>query len=387
MAEIQTNAPVKKILFLTTGLSSGGAEMMLYKLLCGMNRQRFEPVVISLMNRGTLGDRIESLGVPVHSLGMKAGVPTLLAPWQLIGKIRQIQPDLIQGWMSHSNLAAQSASIFASKPIPILWNIRHSVLSRADTKLSTLFIINLLSYLSYLPAKIIYNSKVGAEGHQQIGYRSDKTTIIPNGFDTQLFAPSAEARSIVRAELNLPEDTFLIGRMGRFHPMKDPGTFLQAAALLLEIEPDVHFLLVGRKMDWENQLLQRLIKELSLSERIHLLGERQDIPRLTAALDIASSSSYSEGFANVIGEAMSCGVLCVVTDAGDSAWIVGETGRVVPIRDPNALCAAWIDLIKMETLARRELGARARERIKAEFSIEAIVKQYEKLYEEQLYGI
>jgi len=110
--------------------------------------------------------------------------------------------------------------------------------------------------------------------------------------------------------------------------------------------------------------------------------------RLTAALDIASSSSaYDEGFPNVVGEAMSCGVPCVVTDVGDSAWVVGEAGRVVPPRNSEALYAAWRELVDMETAVRRELGMRARQRVKEQFSIERIVQQYESVYGEQLYGV
>jgi len=119
-----------------------------------------------------------------------------------------------------------------------------------------------------------------------------------------------------------------------------------------------------------------------------LLGERHDIPRVTAAMDIASSSSaFDEGFPNVVGEAMSCGVPCVVTDVGDSAWVVGETGRVVPPRSPEALCAAWLKLVGMGIAARCELGMSARQRIKDQFSIEKIVRQYERIYEEQLHKI
>lgn len=115
---------------------------------------------------------------------------------------------------------------------------------------------------------------------------------------------------------------------------------------------------------------------------MHLLGKRQDIPRLTAALDIASSSSFGEGFPNVIGEAMACAVPCVVTDVGDSALIVGETGKVVPPRNPAALAAAWKGMIEDGREVRKRLGKAARERIEQNFRIEDIAARYEKLYRE-----
>lgn len=377
-----------KILHVITGLSTGGAEMMLYKLLSGMNRERFEPVVISLMDRGTLGDRIEALGIPVHTIGLKLGKSTPLSIWCLIRTLRQFQPDLIQGWMIHGNLAAQlaSTSMFMPKKVPILWNIRHSALSKSDASNVTLLLIKVLSYLSHLPVKIIYNSKVGAYDHEKIGYNLNKTQIIPNGFDTKLFTTSLEARRHFRGELGLSEDAFLIGLIGRFHPMKDHSTFLQSAKALLATKPGVQFVLVGKEVDWDNPLLRRVILDLELTNQVHLLGERADIPYITAALDIATSASYGEGFPNVIGEAMSCGVPCVVTDVGDSAWIVGNTGQVVQPRNPEALCAGWLKLMEMGVEARHDLGDKARQRIEDLFSIESIVQQYEQLYQEVIDG-
>jgi glycosyltransferase involved in cell wall biosynthesis len=376
-----------KVLHIITALSTGGAEMMLYKLLSRIDRERFEPVVISLMDKDTIGDRIEALGIPVYAIGMKQAKPTLASVWRLLRTVRQLQPELIQGWMTHGNLAAQLAGTFMRRKVPVLWNIRHSRLSKVEEKATTLLIIKFLSYLSHLPLKIIYNSKIGACEHEEIGYSSEKSYIIFNGFDTQLFTPSEEARRQLRLELGLSETAFFIGLIGRFHPMKDHTTFLQAAKFLLKNNPNVHFVLAGKAVDKDNQLLQELILNLELSEQVHLLGERDDVPSLTAALDIATSSSCAgEGFSNVIGEAMSCGVPCVVTDVSDSAWIVGDTGQVVPPRNPEALCAGWQKLIDMGFEARRNLGARARQRIKERFSIESIVQDYERIYQEAVYG-
>ncbi|MEP0755441.1 glycosyltransferase [Trichocoleus sp. Lan] len=374
------------IAFIITGLGTGGAEMMLYKLLSRINREEFNPVLISLMDRGTLGERIAALDIPVHTIGMQHGIPTLASIGRLIRTVRQIKPHLIQGWMSHGNLAAQLVNIFLPGQVPVAWNIRHSALSLSDTKVKTILIIKILSYLSYFPKRVIYACKVGADEHYKIGYCNKKNIIISNGFDTELFTPSLEARATVRLELNLAEESFMIGLVGRFHPMKDHENFLKAAALLVKIKPDVKFVLAGQGVDWQNQLLCRLIQELGIYPYVHLLGERQDVPRLTAALDIASCSSYCEGFPNVIGEAMSCGVPCVVTDVGDAAWIVGETGCVVPPSNPEALSRGWLQLMEIGAKGRYELGRKARERIKEKFSLESIVKQYEETYKQVIYG-
>lgn len=366
------------IVHLITGLSTGGAETMLYKILSKTNRSRFKPIVISLIDKGTLGERIEALGIPVYTIGMKQGKPEAKFIWRLIHQILQLKPDLIQGWMYHANLTAQLAGIVSLKSVPVLWNIRHSLYHLSYEKPVTSAIIQILAKLSNFPQKILYNSKTSASQHEKLGYQATKTAVIPNGFDPKIFMPSAEFRTSVRKELGVANDTFLIGRLARYHPMKDYTNFLHAAAILLQGYPDLHFLLAGDGVNWENQTLSQLSHELKIADRIHLLGDRQDTPRLTAALDIASSSSfYGEAFPNVSGEAMCCGVPCVATDVGDSAWIIGKTGRIVPPKNSEALAAAWQELIELGSEVRENLGKAARARIIESFSLESVVAQYE----------
>jgi len=173
---------------------------------------------------------------------------------------------------------------------------------------------------------------------------------------------------------------FLIGLISRYHPSKGHQNFLRAAVQLVEDCPEVHFVLAGRGVDQHNKNLTKSIHELCLESRVHLLGERTDTPRVTAALDLAVSSSFSEGFPNSIGEAMACGVPCVATDVGDSARIVEDTGAIVPPGDHRALAAAWKHLLEIGPEGRQELGAAARNRIKERFNLPAMVTQYEELY-------
>jgi glycosyltransferase involved in cell wall biosynthesis len=152
--------------------------------------------------------------------------------------------------------------------------------------------------------------------------------------------------------------------------------------MLSQESQETYFVLTGRDVTFDNPVLHEAIDAGDLHGRVHLLGERVDMPRVTAALDIATSSSrYGESFPNVIGEAMACGVPCVVTDVGDSAHIVGDTGRVVPIKNAPALAAAWQELLNLSPERRRELGQRGRVRVVAEYSLASVVRQYEALYE------
>ena len=372
-----------KIVYAIVGLTTGGAEIMLYRILSKINRDRFSPYVVCLMDRGTLGDRIEALGIPVYTLGMKtAGVPTPNVIRKLVNIIREIKPDLIQGWMYHGNLAAQFASLLVGKQIPVFWTIQGTVYSLKLEKKMTAAIIKLSAYLSRFTSKVIHVSQVGKIQHEALGYDKKNGCVIFNTVDTSLFVPSEAARADIRAELGLPENAFLIGLVCRYHPMKDHANFLQAAALLLQEYPDIHFALVGRGVVKENESLYQTIKQLGISHRTHLLGERSDMPRITAALDIASSASaYGEGCPLIVGEAMSCGVPCTVTDVGDSGLIVGNTGWVVPPKNPEALAKAWQESIELGAEGREALGKAARTRVIECFSLESVVASYERLYE------
>jgi len=364
-------------------LATGGAEMMLLKLLSATDGN-WDPVVVSLADEGTIGPRILALGIPVYSLGLRRGVPSPFRALSIIPFVRRFRPQLIQGWMPHGNFMASLAGVSSQNRAPVLWNIRMSVYDIAKEHLLTAAAIRLGAFLSRHPAAIVYNSQIGARQHEALGYHPAKRIVIPNGFDCQMFRPDDYARRQVRAELGVGNDTILVGLVARYHCLKDHAGFLRAAGLVVQAHPAVHFVLVGKGMSREESTLMKLISEQLLQDRISLLGERYDIPPLTAALDIACSASTGEGFSNAIGEAMACGVPCVVTDVGDSTYIVGDTGLSVPPRDPETLAQAISRLIDAGVTRRRQLGAAARRRIESEFSLPAIVRRYEDLYEKHL---
>lgn len=374
-----------QIVYITTGLGTGGAERMLDNLLSQIDRKRFNPAVVSLLDRGTWGDRLATSGIPVYTIDMERGKPTPAALRRLMHVIRQVKPDLIQGWMYHGNLAAQIASLLFWQKIPVLWSIHNSADALlADNKM-TGGVIKLGAWLSKLPTHVAFVSQTSKSQHQALGYWSENACVIPNGFDPAIFAPSPEARLAVRSELGLPNDCLAIGLICRYHPMKDHANFLQAAALLLKEYPDTHFILAGTEVDLQNHHLQQLVQQLKIENNIHMLGERQDMPRLMAALDISTlASAYGEAFPMAVGEAMSCGVPCVVTDVGDSSWLVGDTGKVVPPKNPQALANGWKELIEIGNEQRQALGKAARLRIIDCFALEKIAAQYEKLYESVL---
>ncbi|MGK7935214.1 MAG: glycosyltransferase, partial [Xenococcaceae cyanobacterium] len=270
-----------KILYITTGLSTGGAEMMLYNLLAKFDRHKFEPIVISLMDKGRFGEAIEKLNIPVYTLGMNTGIPTIQTTKKLIQAINKIQPDLIQGWMYHGNIAAQFVSFISRQKIPVLWSIHHSLHSLSSEKLLTQALIKLGGLTAKFVKQVTFVSEKSKLQHENLGYSAHNSCIIPNGFNTSLFHPSTQIRKQFRQELGLPSDAFLIGSIARYHPMKDHDNLLRSAKLLLSNYPEAYFILVGTDVDKENNTLTNLITELDISDRVYLLGERRDIPKIT----------------------------------------------------------------------------------------------------------
>ena len=372
-----------QVTHIITDLSTGGAEMMLYKLLTHLERGRFSCRVISLTADGSVGDKIRALGVPVQFLGMRPGFPDPLAILRLAGWLRRDPPDLVQTWMYHADLVGGIAARLAGRA-PVVWGIRNSNLDLAQSKRSTRWTVRTCAFLSSrLPQRIVSCSETARRIHIGLGYRADKVVVIPNGFDLELFHPDLPARTELRKELGVPKNVPVIGLVGRFDPQKDHQNFIQAAVILAARFSETHFFLCGDGITLENSLLAGWISSSGLKQNFHLLGRREDIPRVTAALDIAcSSSAYGEAFSNVLGEAMACEVPCVVTDVGDSAYIVADTGRVVPPRDPQALANAMIDLLALSAEQRQALGAAARRRVEENFEIHAVVKRYESLYQQ-----
>ena len=376
--------PIKHVVHIITGLNTGGAEMMLFKLLASMDKKEVEHHIISLLDEGTIGVKIKSLGIPVYALKMRGTLGMINALATLFCRIRRINPDLVQGWMYHGNLAASLAGIFVRKNVKVLWNIRHSLSDIGAEKRLTILLVKAGARLSGFPAKILYNSYAAALQHEKLGYSQDKTHVIPNGFDLQQFRPDVDAKITLRQELSVDFNTPLIGLIARFHPTKDFNNFLQAAALVHQKHSSARFVLVGKNVDTNNREIVKKIQQLALEGGVSLLGERSDIPQITAALDIAVNASKGEAFPNVVGEAMACSVPCVVTNVGDSARIVGDTGKVVPPCNPEALAGAISELLEMRSAVRQNLGKTARQRITDLFSIQHVASEYEALYKNYL---
>jgi glycosyltransferase involved in cell wall biosynthesis len=366
-----------RVALVTTSLEPGGAETALVELVLGLTGFGAQALVISLQGSGRLATRLRQGGAEVVLLEV-AGAPG--AFWSLprvIRELRRFKPDVVQGWMYHGNLVASAVRPFCRGRL--FWGIRQALGALDRETPATNRLIRFGARLSNRPDGIIYNSTRARRDHEGVGYSAAKGMIVPNGFDTELLSPNAEARTRLRGQLGLADDAMLVGHLARYHPVKDHATYLEASAGVSD--PRLRFLMAGRGVDPSNKELVGLIERLGLESRVTLLGEAEDVGAILPGLDVLCVSSRSEAFPNVIGEAMSCGVPCVTTDVGDAAQIVGETGRVVPVGDPARLAEALRAIVQMGAEARLRLGWVARQRIIEHYSLASMITLYQRIYE------
>jgi glycosyltransferase involved in cell wall biosynthesis len=371
---------VIEVAHIIAGLDTDGAETVLHRLTSHMDPERFSNEVISLTTVGPMAPRLEASGVRVRALGMRPGMPNPYYVARLASWLRFAKPQVVQTWMYHADLLGGVAAKLAGN-IPVVWGIHHTNLDRGQNKRLTIWTARACAVLSgRIPSRIVCCSEASREVHTRFGYAAKKMEVIPNGFDTRQFHPDAEARAAMRRELGLSESCPIIGMAARFHPQKGHRNFMKAAALLHAKNEDAHFLLCGKGIDRQNTELAGWIEEAGLTRVCHLLGPLEDMPRFFAALDLATSSSLTEAFPVAVGEAMACGIPCVVTNVGDSAAIVGDTGRVVLANDPTALADAWQWLLNGGTTPRQRLGFAARSRVEHNYALQGIVERYEEVY-------
>ena len=251
--------------------------------------------------------------------------------------------------------------------------------SLTSTKYSTKFILFSLRYLSHIiPSKIIYASKSGMVSHESFGFAKNKGIVIPNGFE-DIYNNLEE--DFTKSNYNF-EGKVVIGTIGRYHPDKDYNTLIKAAQKVLKNRSDVLFVLIGKGLEENNIELVSILEENEVKENFHLFGYKNDIKKYYNIFDIFCLPSRSEGFPNVIGEALLYKLPVVATSAGDSELLVSNSGIIVPIEDDNSLAKALIELSNLSKNERLELGENGRARILTNYGISMIAKKYTLFYDQ-----
>ena len=294
---------------------------------------------------------------------------------RLVRLVKREKPEIIHSYLPVANLITGVLKPFFPSA-KVVWGVRASnmELSRYDWLSRVVF--RAQCFLSNLVDLIIVNSQAGFDYHRKHGFPPDKMVIIRNGIDISRFKPDREARAEIRGNWGVGKHERLIGIVGRYDPMKDHPTFLQAAAWLVQNQSDVRFVCVGNGPDSYKYELYALSRELGLEHYVIWAGNGVDMPKIYNAFDIVSSSSaFGEGFPNVIGEAMACGIPCVVTDVGDSALVVGDTGIVVPPKNPQPLAEGWMAMLGRLDHEGEELASKVRTRVVDNFCSELLIER------------
>jgi glycosyltransferase involved in cell wall biosynthesis len=367
-----------RVLHVIPDMQVGGAERMLSRLVPALRNHGIESAVALLRRDGPLIAALHNHKIPTFEWDLPRGFfsPSRHRSWRRFHADNRF--DLVHGWMVHGNFA--SALIGRRRGLPIVWSVRQSHFYLRRHPLRTNLLTFLSSSLAGQADSIVFNSVTGRDMFtREHRYPSTKSSVIPNGFDTMEFAPALDS-SAVRRELGIAADATVIGMIARYHPIKGFDVFCAAAVQILRERPDTMFLLCGNNVDRSNPAMAELTARDCLQGKVVLAGYRPDVAPILSAMDVLVSCSYSEAFSNTIGEAMSCGVVCVVSDAGDSAMLVGNTGRVVPVGSASAVAEACLALLALSPSERFHLGAQARQRIISDFSLDSAAARFASLY-------
>ena len=356
---------------------------MLQRLVLDRSSEQHEHIVLSMINLGPVGEALQRQGIRVETLGMHQGVVSVVALFRLVRMVRSIEPQVIVGWMYHGALASLLATMVCGSVSGVVWNIRHSLESLDAEVFKTRMILKLLRRFSAVPKRIVFNSHRSLQQHHEFGFVVQDALVIPNGFDSEEFFPDEEAYRDVRVALGVPEGSFVVGHVARYHWVKGYESFLEVVQRVTEQLPHVVFVWIGREASPDNQALQKVMPVLTSASQLMLLGERQDVARLYRSFDTLLLSSLSEGFPNVLGEAMLSGVHCVTTDVGDAAHIVDSLGDCCAVGDVEAMTASIVRAV--ENLSNKQQrvghGVQCRARIASLFSMQAVAEQYRDVYQ------
>jgi glycosyltransferase involved in cell wall biosynthesis len=287
---------------------------------------------------------------------------------RLVRAVRRARPDVLHGYLGLANLLALGLRPVAGARV--VWGIRSSDMDLARYDWAETLLFRLQCATARFADLLVVNSHAGRDWYLRHGVPAERVAVVANGIDTAHFRPDADLRRRGRAAWGVGAGETLVGLAARLDPMKDHPTFLGAAALLAARRPGVRFVCAGDGPAAYRDELRAGAEELGLGERLLWAGPCGDMPAVTNALDLAgSSSAYGEGFSNAVAEAMACAVPCVVTDVGDSAFLVGDPVYVVPPRNPEALAAAWENVLALPPERRAALGWALRERVVSTFSV------------------
>lgn len=368
----------KKILFISTGLSYGGAETQLVCLADRLKSRGWEVRVISITPLKDYVKELKSANIPVYSLGSRRKLPDPRLIFRIISLIRTYQPQIVHSHMVHANLLSRLAYSMVHPTILIC--TAHSTLEGGR------YIDYLYRFTDPLCDLTTQVSKAGLERYVRIGaVPRDKICYIPNGVDTDRFCPNLKIRSKIRRKQGF-ESAFMWFAVGRLDPSKDYPNMLQAFTLVSQSRPEAMLVIVG-----DGSLrpeIEKYAQDLGIRGHVDFLGTiaHDNMPELMNMADGYVMSSAWEGMPMVLLEASATGLPIVATDVGGNSDVVqdGRTGILVPPKNSKALADAMLSIMNLSENKRRLMGTIGRQYIEINYSLNRVVDQWEMLYMELL---
>jgi glycosyltransferase involved in cell wall biosynthesis len=369
------------IVHVIVGLEVGGAELMLQRLLrAQLHTSANRHVVLSLTSVGPVGAQLREQGITVIPLGMRSAVHAPAALFRLVRRLRQLRPDIVQTWMYHADLLGGLAARLAKVPA-VIWGVRTTDVAKGGSRVTPMIRWLCARLSAVIPDKIVCAADAARRLHVAVGYRADRMLVIPNGVDLGKWNPASEDGARLRRQFGIDASDFIVGTLGRFSLVKDQHNFVRAAGIVGARDPRARFLIVGRDCDWENRHLAAWIGETGLGpDRFILLGQRSDPAACLGMMDMFVLPSRTEGFPNVLAEAMAMEKACVATDVGDAAFVLGTCGLIAPPEDSSALAERILRVLGLSSAERTTFGRSARARIVREYSMERSNQRFEELY-------
>jgi|TARA_R100001143_G_C3360873_1_gene135503 glycosyltransferase involved in cell wall biosynthesis len=364
------------------GLNIGGAELMLARLIETQRRTapRLRHRVISLTSLGEIGQQLQAQGIEVTALGMSSAIRGPATLWQLTRLLRQERPDMVQTWMYHADLIGGIAAWMAGIRA-IIWGIRTTDITKGGSRV-TRAIRWLCARLSrHIPMRIVCAADVSLRKHSDVGYDSARMLVIPNGIAIERMTATPEAVVALRREYGLTPSNRVVGMVGRFNTVKGQEDFVASTRRIASACPEARFMMVGLGCDLQNPQFKVLITQSAAADRFVLMGKRTDVPVCLAAMDVFVLPSRTEGFPNVLAEAMAMARPCVATDVGDARKVLGDSGFVVPPEKPDALANAVLAMLNASDEMRAAYGASAQHRVETEYTMVRSAQGFEALYD------
>lgn len=373
-----------RVLHIASGLGTGGAETMLFRLLRGLppeERNRHEVL--------TLTDNCDfdfgSIGVSVRILDLKSYSNPISALWALRKCIQHMNPQLIHSWMYHANI---TTTLVAPKNVPIIWGVHHALQNLGEESWGLKLLIYLGKFLSQKAnvVQLIFVSHSSKDQHLKIGYSKKKSVVICNGIDTDEFFPAEDLRRTRRLALGIDEKSFLIGSFGRFHPIKDHSNLTKALGIVRTQLPDRPFQVVfaGKDIEAKNEALVSLLQRDHIFDITHLIGAQTDMCSLYNAIDLYVLSSKSESLPNVLAESLACQTPIVTTDVGDAKLMTPDPEFCAQPNNAEELASKISKFLTLNASEVAEMKLRARRYVISNFNIEKALAAHLTIYEKAI---